>query len=180
MTNINCQKTLELHISAIPVQLVSEEFSLNIIMKNLSTICVHHHVSYFNTLRLTQNGCHLADDLFKCIFLKENIWILIKISLNFVPKGPINNIPALVQVMAWCRPGDKPLSKTMMVRLTMPICVTQPQWVKKSYGQMSSSSLNISYLQSENSPYSISTHLTISPWSYKSTSKIITNYPPIP
>ena len=46
-----------------------------------------------------------------------------------VPKGPINNIPALVQIMAWCRPGDKPLSEPMMVCLLMHICVTRPQWV---------------------------------------------------
>ena len=39
----------------------------------------------------------------------------IKISLKFDPKGQINNIPALVQVMAWRRPGDKPLSKPMIV-----------------------------------------------------------------
>ena len=45
----------------------------------------------------------------------ENIWISIKISPKFVPKGPINNIPALVQIMAWRRPGDKPLSEPMMV-----------------------------------------------------------------
>ena len=32
-----------------------------------------------------------------------------RISLKFVPKGPINNIPALVQIMAWRRSGDKPL-----------------------------------------------------------------------
>ena len=51
-----------------------------------------------------------ADDIFKCIFFNENIWIVIKISLNFVPKGPINNISSLVQIMAWRRPGDKPLS----------------------------------------------------------------------
>ena len=38
-------------------------------------------------------------DIFKCIFLNENVWFFIKISLKFVPKGPINNIPALVQVM---------------------------------------------------------------------------------
>ena len=31
--------------------------------------------------------------------------------MKFVPKGPINNIPALVQIMAWRRPGDKPLSE---------------------------------------------------------------------
>ena len=46
--------------------------------------------------------------------MNENIWISIKISLKFVPKGPINNIPALVQIMAWRRTGDKPLSEAMM------------------------------------------------------------------
>ena len=50
-----------------------------------------------NTLRTRQNGCHFTDDIFKCIFLNENVWISIKISLKFVPKVPINNIPALVQ-----------------------------------------------------------------------------------
>ena len=54
------------------------------------------------------------DDVFKCNFLNENVWIPIKISLKFVPKGPINNIPALVQIMAWRRTGDKPLSEPMM------------------------------------------------------------------
>ena len=53
-----------------------------------------------------------------------------KISLKFVPKGPIDNIPAWVQIMAWHRPGDKPLSEPMMVRLPTHICVTRPQWVK--------------------------------------------------
>ena len=48
----------------------------------------------------------LADDIFKCIFLNENVRISIKISLKFVPKRPINNIPVLVQIMAWRRPGD--------------------------------------------------------------------------
>ena len=86
----------------------------------------------FNTLRPRQNGRHFADDSFKCIFLNENVWIPIKISLKFVPKGPINNIPALVQIMAWRRPGDKPLSETMMVRLLTHICVTRPQWVKSN------------------------------------------------
>ena len=53
----------------------------------------------------------------------------IKISLKFVRKGPINNIPALVQIMAWRRSGDKPLSEPMMVSLPMHMCVTRPQWV---------------------------------------------------
>ena len=31
--------------------------------------------------------------------------------------------------MAWRRPGDKPLSEPMMVKLLTHICVTRPQWV---------------------------------------------------
>ena len=86
-----------------------------------------------NTLRPRQNDRHLADDLFKCIFLKENVWISIKISRKCVTKGPINNITALVQVMAWRRPGGKPLSEPMMVRSPTHICVTWLQWVKPNY-----------------------------------------------
>ena len=66
-------------------------------------------------LRPRQNGRHFADDIFICIFLNENIWIAIKISTKFVPEGPINNIPTLVQIMAWRRIGDKPLSEAMVV-----------------------------------------------------------------
>ena len=84
---------------------------------------------WVNTLRTTQNGRHFADDIFKCIFLNENIWIPIKISLKFVPNGPINNIPSLVQMMVWRRPGAKQLSEPMMVSLLTHICVTRPQWV---------------------------------------------------
>ena len=84
----------------------------------------------FNTLRLRQNGRLLADDTFKRIFLNENDRIFIKISLKFVTRGPIDNIPTLVQIMAWRWPGDNPLSEPMMVRSPTHICVTRPQWVK--------------------------------------------------
>ena len=47
--------------------------------------------------------------------------------MKFVPQGPINNVPALVQIMAWRRPGDKPLSETMIASLTAHICVTRHQ-----------------------------------------------------
>ena len=86
-----------------------------------------------NTLRPRQNGRHFADDIFKCIFLNENVLIPIKISLKFVPKGPINNIPALVLIMAWRRPGHKPLSEPMMASLPTHICVTRRQWVNVSF-----------------------------------------------
>ena len=85
-----------------------------------------------NPLRPTQNDRHFADDTLNRIFLNENVRILIKISLKFAPKGPINNIPSLVQIMAWCRPVDKPLSEPMMLSLLTNKCVTRPLWVNKS------------------------------------------------
>ena len=48
--------------------------------------------------------------IFRWVFLNENIRISINISLKIIARGPINNNPALVQIMAWCQPGDKPLS----------------------------------------------------------------------
>ena len=60
----------------------------------------------------------LADDLFKWILWNENNKIAIQISLKFVPRSPIDNKPALVQVMTWRRTGDKPLYKPMMTQFT--------------------------------------------------------------
>ena len=98
----------------------------------LTDIMVVHslkRMNWFNTLRPTQNGRHFADDMLKCLFLNENDWISIEISLRFVPNGSINNNPALFQIMAWRHPGDKPLSEPMMVSSLTHICVTRPQWV---------------------------------------------------
>ena len=85
-----------------------------------------------NTLRPKQNGRHFADDIFKWIFLNNDLWIPIKISLKFVPKDAINNIPFLVRIMAWRRSGDKPLSEPIMVSILTHICVTRPQWVNNN------------------------------------------------
>ena len=85
-------------------------------------IMIHYHYLkrwWIKTLRPRRNRCHFADDILKFIFFNENVLILIKMSLEFVPKAPINNIPALVQIMAWCRPGDKPLTEPVLVRLLM-------------------------------------------------------------
>ena len=81
------------------------------------------HITKYN---LTHWG---RDDIFKCILLSENVWIPNKISLKCVRKGLIDNIPSLVQIMAWRRPCDKPLSDPMMVSSLTHICVTRPQWV---------------------------------------------------
>ena len=101
----------------------------NLAIQRLTDCLARLHTCTNQSLRLRQIGCHFANDMFKCIFFNENVWISIKISLKFVLKGPINNIPALVQIMAWRRPGHKPLSEPLMVSLLTHICVTRPQWV---------------------------------------------------
>ena len=133
--------TLETHREAYAIMVVGD-----VLLSNMGqAISNHHAISFatilcrlisemhqrdFNTLRSRQNGRHFADDTFKWIFLYENVWISIEIPLKIVPKAPINNILALVNIMAWRRPGDKPLSEPMMVRLPTHICVSRPQWVK--------------------------------------------------
>ena len=86
---------------------------------------------YLQHIEAETNVRHFSDGIFKHIFLNENVRISIKIPLKFVPKGPINNIPPLVQIMAWRRLGDRPLSETMIVNLLTHICVTRPQLVKE-------------------------------------------------
>ena len=86
-----------------------------------------------NTLIVTEtNGRHFAADIFKHIFLSENVWISINISLKIIPGDPINNMPALVQIMAWHQKGDEPLSEPKLPRLPTHIHVrfSSPQWVK--------------------------------------------------
>ena len=78
------------------------------------------HLLSVNILRPRQNAHHFPDN----IFLNENA----RISINFVPYGPIDYKQALVQIMAWCRPGDKPLSQPMMAKITEAyICISEPQ-----------------------------------------------------
>ena len=60
----------------------------------------------------------LADGIFKCILFNENDRILIQISLKFVPRGPFDSKPTLVQVMAWRLTGDKPLCEAMLNQFT--------------------------------------------------------------
>ena len=83
----------------------------------------------FNILRPRQNGRHFADDIFKSNSWMKMFEFRLKYHWSLFLKDPINNILALVQIMAWCRPGDKPLSEAMMVSLPTHTCVTRPQWV---------------------------------------------------
>ena len=82
-----------------------------------------------NTLGLRQNSHHFRVNIFKCIFLNENVRISIEISLKFVPKGPINNIVGLFQIMTALTRGKAIISEPMMGRVLTHICVTRPQWV---------------------------------------------------
>ena len=61
-------------------------------------------------LYLTHWGREKMAATFQRIFFNENVWVSIKISLKFVPEGPINNIPALVGIVACRLAGTKPLS----------------------------------------------------------------------
>ena len=61
-----------------------------------------------------QDGRHFAHDIFRCIFLNEKFCILNLISMNFVPKGLMDNKLSLVQAMVWRRIGDRPLPEPML------------------------------------------------------------------
>ena len=69
----------------------------------------HHNI---NTLRPRQNGHHFADDIFKYIFLNEDVRISVNISLKFAPMGQIKNISVMVR-----RLGDKPSSEEIIFSL---------------------------------------------------------------
>ena len=117
-----------------------------------------------NTSRPRQNGCHFPNDIFKLIFLNENVWVLIKIPLKFVPMGPIKNIPALDQIMAWRRPGDKPLSQPMMVSLLTHICVTRPQWINQHQRKHQSSALLARFQMKPKILRSVFSHVKFYKW----------------
>ena len=93
-----------------------------------------------NTLRPSQNGHRFADDTFKRIFVNENVGVSIIISLNFVPEGLINNIPALVQKMAWRRPVKMNTDHLWVTRMMRFISIHLP------LGRLGCQSLTIAYI----------------------------------
>ena len=64
--------------------------------RNVSSAIWQKHMFSFNTFRPRQNGRHFANDIFKWIFLNENIWIWINMSLKYDPDGQVEKIPSLV------------------------------------------------------------------------------------
>ena len=82
-----------------------------------SPISVPEGGDYNSSPPLDKMAAILADDNFYCIFLNENVSIPNQISLKYVPRSPVDNREALVQLMAWRRTGDKPLPEPMMTQL---------------------------------------------------------------
>ena len=92
---------------------------------------------YHGGLLLTHWGRDKMGTISQTTFSHTFPWMkMYEFRLRFVPKGPINNIPALFQVIAWRRPGDKPLSEPMMVILLTHVWVIRPQWVNSSHVQL--------------------------------------------
>ena len=101
------------------------QVGMGLISTHLITACDSKHIKI---LRMRQNGHYFTDNTFKWIFLNENVCISIKISLKLDPRVLVNNNSALVQIMAWCWTGNKPLSEPMtVVNLLMHVWVTWPQ-----------------------------------------------------
>ena len=94
-----------------------------LLLYNLSCIIQqnksHELCTLFALCCVFQMHFHFADDIFTYIFFNENVWNSLQTSLKFVPKFQINNIPELVQIMAWHQPGHKSSSEPMMFSLLM-------------------------------------------------------------
>ena len=118
---------------------ISQDMAKTIVMTQLKHGSDFVTWLYFHSLLNEwprQNDHAFVEDILKYIFSNWNVWISITISLEFLPKVPTVNKPVLVQIMAWRRPGDKPLSEPMMAQcLLMHIFITWHQWVNNTIYQ---------------------------------------------
>ena len=127
--------TMEIFI----MQIISASICPGARIGSASSLLVLNHKEHRSSRKLdgqvgqvdVSNFClfYFAFIIFTFISLFLFSWISIKISLKFVPKGPINYIPSLIQIMPWRRPGDKPLSEPVMVRWLIHIWVSRPEWL---------------------------------------------------
>ena len=76
----------------------------------------YKQIKFLNPFLPGEKGRHFADDIFECILMIEKLCILLRISLKFVPKGPIGSTSALVQVMAWYRTGEQSLPEPVLTQ----------------------------------------------------------------
>ena len=89
-----CSNGVRKGVALSPVHRVHKTVAINKVF--VQEVDSWYSFMQINTLRPRPNGPHFTGDILKCISLNENIWTPIIISLRFVPKGLINNIPALV------------------------------------------------------------------------------------
>ena len=83
-------------------------------------------MSWINTFGWRKSWHQSADEILKCFFINEKYHIFIQISLRFIPKGPINNMPSMVQIMPWRHSDDNQLSDDSVVYWYIYIWNTQP------------------------------------------------------
>ena len=83
---------------------------------NLNSRYIQIGLMWIKTLKPKQNCCHFTEFIFNCISWMKIYELCFRFHWNFD-----NNIPALVQIMAWHRPGNKPLSQPMTVSLLMHV-----------------------------------------------------------
>ena len=102
--------TLAVEQNNTPVGEINETFQWDILFNGdkFSMSYIDYHIEA-ETKWPTFSRLHFAMH-----FLKENVGVFNMISMKFVPKGEIDNNTTLVQMIAWHRIGDKPLSESML------------------------------------------------------------------
>ena len=112
----------------------------------------HRHVrgtNYFIQSMVFETNCVQLIPIKRILRRTRFLWYLVAVRVTMIGGGNClvwiliwhgmeqwkncHNIPALVQIMAWRRPGDKPLSEPMMGSLLAHICVARPQWVNRRF-----------------------------------------------
>ena len=83
-----------------------------------------------NQLALDKMAVILTDDKFKDITLIKTTEFRFEFQRNLFPGAPVDNEQALVQVMALCRTGDKPLPEVMLTQFTDAFMRHYGIWVK--------------------------------------------------
>ena len=86
---------------------------------------------YLTHLPLVKKSPPFHKRHFNCIFMNENLYILIRISQKCVPKGQIDCRSVLVQVMACHRIGDKPLAGPMLTQYTDAYMQQKGRWLNE-------------------------------------------------